>query len=95
MPFSGVIFLVDRGFNGDENAELLTEGGNHYVFPLDSSDPRCKAAVADLDLPGTFLWQRGPKSTLVQWAEREVGGRRVVVYRDERLSFAELVGITQ
>ena len=82
VPFSGVIFVVDRGFNGDDNAELLCENGNHYVFPLDSSDARCGAAVAGLDLPGVFLWQRGGKSALVQFAEREVDGRRVVVYRD-------------
>ena len=82
VPFSGVIFLVDRGLNGDENAALLTENGNHYVFPLDSKDARCVEAVSDLDLPGTFLWQRGSKSTLVQYADRVVGGRRVVVYRD-------------
>ena len=82
VPFSGVTFLVDRGLDGDENAAMFCENGNHYVFPLDSSDARCKAAVADLDLPDTFLWQRGSKSTLVQYAERTVGGRRVVVYRD-------------
>ena len=84
MPFSGVIFLVDRGLDGDENAGILTERGNHYVFPLDSSDARCKEATSDLgrDLKDQFLWQRGSKSTLVQYAEHEVDGRRVVVYRD-------------
>jgi len=84
VPFHGVVFLLDRGFNGDENAELLTSGGNHYVFPLDSSDARCREAVSGLDgdLRDQFLWQRGAKSTLVQYAEKSVGGRRVVVYRD-------------
>jgi hypothetical protein len=84
VPFEGVIFLVDRGFNGDENAELLAGNGNHYVFPLDSSDARCKEATSDLgrDPKDQFLWQRGSKSTLVQYAEHEVDGRRVVVYRD-------------
>ncbi|MDO4539337.1 MAG: transposase [Coriobacteriales bacterium] len=82
VPFSGVIFLVDRGLDGDENADLLADGGNHYVFPLDAKDRRCVEAVSDLDLPGTFLWQRGGKSTLVQYAEWEIGGRRVVACRD-------------
>ncbi len=81
-PFSGVIFLVGRGFNGDENAAPLTENGNHCAFPLDSEGARCVEAVSDLDLPGTSLWQRGSKSTLVRCADRVVGGRRVVVYRD-------------
>lgn len=82
VRFEGVVFIVDRGFNGDDNAELFCAGGNHYVFPLDGSDARCREAVADLELPGTFLWQRGGKSTLVQYAERGAGGRRVIVYRD-------------
>jgi hypothetical protein len=54
------------------------------VFPLDSSDARCKEATSDLerDLKDQFLWPRGSKSTLVPYAEHEVDGRRVVVYRD-------------
>ena len=82
VPFRGVIFLADRGFNGEENEALFTADGNHYVFPLGSSDDRCKAAVADLDLPDEFLWRRGGKAALVRYAERDVDGRRVIVYCD-------------
>lgn len=83
VPFSGVIFLVDRGFNGDENEALLTANGNDYVFPLDSNDARCKEAASDLDgLGDQFVWTRGSKTTLVQYGEFEIDGRRVIVYRD-------------
>lgn len=82
VPFRGVVFLADRGLNGDENEGLLARDGNHYVFPLDPSSARCKAAVADLSLPGRFLWRRGGKAAIVEYAEREADGRRVVVYRD-------------
>ena len=79
VPFSGVIFVVDHGFNADDNARLLCEGGNHYIFPLASTHARCRWAVADLELPDTFLWQRGTKPTLVQFSERRIDGRRVIV----------------
>ena len=82
VPFSGVIFLVDRGFGGEDNEALLTERGSSYVFPLDSSDPRCREAVSDLCLPGQFAWQRGSRTTPVQHAERRPDGRRVIVFRD-------------
>ena len=79
VPFSGVIFVVDRGFNADDNARLLCEGDNHYIFPLASTHARCRRAVADLELPDTFLWQRGTEPTLVQFSERQLDGRRVIV----------------
>ena len=83
VPFSGVIFLVDRGFNGDENEKLFTQNGNDYVFPLDSNDARCREATSSLDdLKDQFVWQRGGKTTLVQYKEHEIDGRRVIVYRD-------------
>lgn len=82
VPFSGAIFLADRGFSGSGSEALFTERGNDYVFPLDSSDPRCREAVSDLCLPGQFAWQRGSKTTLVQYAERRPDGRRVIVFRD-------------
>ena len=40
---------------------------------------RGRRAVADLELPDTFLWQRGTKPTLVQFSERRLAGRRVIV----------------
>lgn len=82
VPFSGVIFLVDRGFGGEDNEALFTERGNHYICPLGSSESRCREAAADLELPDEFLWRRGQKSTLVRYAERRAGGRRIVVCRD-------------
>ena len=83
VPFTGVIFLVDRGFNGGENEALFTQGGNDYVFPLDSNDDRCKKATSKLDeLNDQFVWKRGSKTTVVQYADLEIDGRRVIVYRD-------------
>ncbi|MDO4537528.1 MAG: hypothetical protein Q4B54_05150 [Coriobacteriales bacterium] len=82
VSFSGTIFLIDHSLDKDDDADFITEGGNHYVFPLDSQDKRFAEAVLDLEPSNTFIWQRGDESRLVQYTEREIDGRRVVVYCD-------------
>lgn len=83
VRFVGVIFVVDRGFYSEENLELLTRDGNNYVIPLAKSLKACKAAVSDLTMTGRFVWQKGSKIAVVAYKEQEVGGRRVIVFRDE------------
>lgn len=82
VRFAGVVFVVDRGFYSEENLELLTRDGNDYVIPLAKSLRACKEAVEDLTMTGRFVWQRGSKISVVEYKEQEVGGRRVLVFRD-------------
>lgn len=87
--FEGVIFVVDRGFYSEENVELFTEGGNHYVVPLSKGLRACKEAVSSLEMRERFVWQRGSKAAVVEWKDEEIGGRRVLTFRDLSESAAE------
>ena len=80
--FEGVVFVVDRGFYSEENVALLTERGNNYVVPLSKGLSACKEAVSDMAMESRFVWQRGAKAAVVEYKEQEVGGRRVLTYRD-------------
>lgn len=80
--FEGVIFVVDRGFYSEENIGLFTERGNHYVVPLSKGLRACREAVSSLEMQGRFVWQRGSKATVVEYKDEEIGGRRVLTYRD-------------
>ena len=77
-----LLFLVDRGFYSEENIKLFTSNGCHYVIPLSKGLTACKRAVADMELDGRFVYECGRKSTVIEFSERTVGGRRVIVYRD-------------
>ena len=77
-----LLFLVDRGFYSEENLGLFTSNGCQYVIPLSKGLSACKEAVADMDLPGAFVWERGRKSATVEFKEQRVSGRRVLVFRD-------------
>ena len=80
--FRDLLFVVDRGFYSEENIALFTSNGCQYVIPLSKGLDACKAAVADMGLPGRFVYERGRKSAVVEFKEHRRGGRRVLVFRD-------------
>lgn len=80
--FRDLLFVAGRGFFSEENIGLFTSNGCQYVIPLKRSNPACGAAVADPSLPGRFVYEAGRKTTVVEYAERPSGGRRVIAYRD-------------
>ena len=80
--FKDLLFLVDRGFYSEENLELFTSNGCQYVIALSKGLDACKKAVADMELPGRFVYERGRKSSIVEFKEQHVAGRRVLVFRD-------------
>ena len=80
--FRDLLFLVDRGFYSEGNLALFTSNGCNYVIPLARNLAACKEAVADMSLPGAFVWERGRKSSTIECKEQRVGGRRVLVFRD-------------
>lgn len=80
--FQDVVFVVGRGFYSEGNVGLLTQGGNHYVVPLSKGLRACKQAVSSLEMGGRFVWQRGQKASVVEFKDEEIGGRRVLTYRD-------------
>lgn len=77
-----LLFLVDRGFYSEENIKLFTSNGCHYVIPLSKGLEACKRAAADTLFAERFVYERGRKSTVVEFREQSIGGRRVLAYRD-------------
>lgn len=85
----GLLLLLDRGFYSEEVLEALAANGNSYVIPLARHLERCKAAVADLTMAGTFRHAQGRKATLVEYKDETLGGRRVLTFRDLSEALAE------
>ena len=85
----GLLLLLDRGFYSEEVLEALTSNRNSYVIPLASHLERCKAAVADLTMAGTFRHVAGRKATLVEYKDETIAGRRVLTFRDLSEALAE------
>lgn len=78
----GLLLLMDRGFYSENVLAALEKNGNSWVIPLASHLGRCKKAVADLSMGGTFRYLEGRKATLVEFKDETIDGRRVLTFRD-------------
>lgn len=77
-----MIFVVDRGFYSKDNIELFCKDANHYVIPLPKRCKTCKKAISNLEMRERFVWQRGPKATIVEYKDEQIDTQRVLTFRD-------------
>lgn len=89
VQIENVLFIVDRGFYSEENIDLFTQNGNAYIIPLAKNLTGCKKAVSHLEMTSRFVFQKGRKSTVVEYKDEIIEGRRIVTYRDLNESATE------
>jgi hypothetical protein len=79
----GKLFVVDAGFYSTVNLEAFGSGGNSYIIPLHKGLKACKAAVADADVDGRFVYRRNRRASAIEYREHGLdGGARVILFRD-------------
>jgi transposase len=82
VELKDMLFLVDRGFYSSENLALFSSNGNSYIIPLTKNLTICKTAVSNLELKDRFLYQKGRKSSVIEYRDQTILGERVLVFRD-------------
>lgn len=80
--FTDTLFIVDRGFYSRENIELFSQKGNRYIIPLSPNYKVYKAAQKNLEFADTFIYERNKKRTAVEYKEKDIDGKRIIVFRD-------------
>lgn len=77
-----VLFIVDRGFYSKENIELFSSNSNQYIIPLSKNLTQCKEAVKNLNFKDRFVYHRGHKTSVVEYKDEMIDGKRVLTFRD-------------
>ncbi len=85
----GAVLIGDKGIYSERNVSFLEEHGINYILPLKRShsliDYSPLRRVGRKGFDGYFLFEK----RVIWHYERKVGGRRVILFLDERLKVEE------
>ena len=83
LNFSGILFVVDRGFYSALNMSIFSSNGNRYIIPVPSSTNIFKNAMKDFKLEKSFYYRVGKKHARVEYKCCKVSDTvSVYVFRD-------------
>ena len=83
LRFSGILFIVDRGFYSAKNLELFCANGNAYIIPVPSNTGIFKGAMAGKKYTKSFYYRSGKKHARIEFRMKKISSKeRVYVFRD-------------
>lgn len=83
LNFSGILFVIDRGFYSGKNLEILSSNDNTYIIPVPSNTDIFKNAMTDLKYTGNFYYRSGKKHARIEYMSQKVSDTDYVyVFRD-------------
>ena len=83
LDFSGILFVVDRGFYSARNLQILSSDGNTYIIPVPSNTGIFRNAMKDISYTDSFYYRSGKKHARVEYTSRKINETEYVyVFRD-------------
>ena len=83
LDFSGILFVVDRGFYSTKNLEILSSNGNTYIIPVPSNTRIFRDVMEDVKYTDSFYYRSGKKHTRIEYTSRQISDtEHVHVFRD-------------
>lgn len=83
LHFSGIQFIVDRGFYSRKNLDLLSANGNSYIIPVPSNTDVFKRAMTDIKYTSSFYYHSGKKHARIEFRMMKISEHeKVYIYRD-------------
>lgn len=83
LKFSGILFVVDRGFYSTKNLKIMSDNDNAYIIPVPSNTDIFKNAMKQLSYTDTFYYRCGKKHSRIEYmSERISDTEYVYVFRD-------------
>lgn len=83
LEFSGILFVVDRGFYSARNLGILSANDNSYIIPIPSNTDIFRDAVNGVRYTGSFYYRSGKKHARIEYTSRRVSDTEYVyVFRD-------------
>lgn len=83
LQFSGILFVVDRGFYSKENLELFSVNENTYIIPVPANTNVFKEVMTGVKYSDSFYYRSGRKHARIEYMERRISETEYVyVFRD-------------
>ena len=83
LEFSGIEFVVDRGFYSAKNLQLLSENDNTYIIPVPSHTDVFRNAMKDVKYTDSFYYRSGRKHARIEYMSQRISDTdHVYVFRD-------------
>jgi len=83
LKFSGVLFVVDRGFYSRRNLDKFSENDNTFIIPVPSNTDVFSKAINNLEYTDSFYYRSGKKHARIEYTEKRISDTEsVYVFRD-------------
>ena len=83
FDYSGIEFIVDRGFYSKKNLDLLSANGNSFIIPVPSNADAFAKVMDGRKYTSSFYYSSGKKHSRVEFWMKKISDRdKVYVYRD-------------
>ena len=83
LTFSGILFVVDRGFYSAKNLKILSANDNTYIIPVPSNTDIFRDAMKDIRYIDSFYYRSGKKHARIEYMSRRISDSAYVyVFRD-------------
>ena len=83
LQFTGILFVIDRGFYSKDNLNLFSANENTYIIPVPASTNVFKEVMSNVKYTDSFYYRSGRKHTRVEYMERRISATEFVyVFRD-------------
>jgi len=83
LNFTGILFVVDRGFYSKSNLDIFSANDNTYVIPVPSNTDVFKDAMSGLIYEKSFYYRSGKRHARIEYTSKRISDMEYVyVFRD-------------
>ena len=83
LDFSGILFVIDRGFYSARNLKILSANDNTYIIPVPSNTDVFRNAMKDARYSDSFYYRSGKKHARIEYTSQRISDTEYVyVFRD-------------
>ena len=78
LTFSGILFVVDRGFYSAKNLKLLSANDNTYIIPVPSNTDIFRNVMKDICYTDSFYYRSGKKHARIEYMSQIISDNTYV-----------------
>ncbi len=83
LDFTGILFVVDRGFYSTRNLKLFSDNDNTYIIPVPSNTDVFRNAMHNIKYTESFYYRCGKKHARIEYTSQRISDtEHVYVFRD-------------
>ena len=83
LGFSGILFVIDRGFYSAKNLKIFSQNDNTYIIQVPSNTDVFSDVMKDVKYSGSFYYRNGKKHARIEYMSKRLSDdEHVYVFRD-------------